>query len=142
MCPSVQVLAWVIALSPLDRSSYHLSPRRAGKQAPAACSSFPQSTADIPEKPYENYTSSDFTEFIAAQKKEQEMQAQQSQQSLQEQKDADSMEMYKKMGLLAVLFIVTGIIVWWFACGMKGSKTEAEAEKLLPDTSNKNGEHV
>jgi hypothetical protein len=44
-----------------------------GKEPPVACAKLPQTDADIPAKPYDNYPQPDFTEFIAKQKANQQV---------------------------------------------------------------------
>lgn len=103
---------------------------KTGKEPPAACATFPQSDTDIPEKVYDKYTPEDFTEFIANQKKQAELQEMQRVQFLQEQQAAtDKQDLFLYGGIAAVIVLV--LAGGYFAWTKFSSKKSEETEGLL-----------
>ena len=103
---------------------------KTGKEPPAACATFPQSDTDIPEKVYDKYTPEDFTEFIANQKKQAELQEMQRVQFLQEQQAAtDKQDLFLYGGIVAVIVLV--LAGGYFAWTKFSSKKSEETEGLL-----------
>jgi hypothetical protein len=108
----------------------------AGKEPPTACSSFPQTDADIPEKPYANYKEDeDFSALIAKQEEEKKQQQQQLQnpEAGSEKPPStlsflEALPAWARFSLILVpLLVIVGVAIYTFA---------------MPRKDDQGGEHV
>lgn len=107
-----------------------------GKEPPTACAKFPQTDADIPDKPYEKYkTDEDFSAFIVKQEKEKK-ELQQKQQQLQNPEpgnepsfklDFETLPAWARLSVILVpLLLIVGAAIYTFVMPRKGTQSEGE----------------